>query len=1212
MQAALTVLEQDIPTVHPDVLISLDGVQNASVKRMLENMGVKHISSEDVIKKHVLPCFASGKWKEKSTDLLLAYVQLIKEQWTSDKQSLNMLEVRRAIQVQLTSGHFVNPQDTTVQLSVEYLSMFDLPSMFPDSVWNIVSSAYLDLSGLSSKQTTSNRQQWKMFLLALGVKEFLAVDKQEVVLKHSELDSSPWAWMKDLFPAYEGRYYIDDQVCPQFDQLTSQVDSPAKYQQMVVLLQALDGLWEAQYANYKLATVYDEDKKELKQVESSFFMNVKKLPWIPSEKGKFGAYRNRGGSIDHLEMENVLLHGSSIYIRYREIESLLGEHVPYLARGIHLKSALCKELGIQTFLSNEAILEHLREWSEASSQGQIFLTTVRHMKNVYWHFESRYTADELKELFGQNDFIFVPNEDGATYQTNAFVAGEFLPLKMVCWHDPTGLVQKYGAQGKGAGMTGQKEKYKRELAHVYHDMEAFFRGILQVMETPTMKEYVQLLQEIAEENPVPNHAATLHAYKIFEILGQKCKKKENPSGIVGQKGRGILSEPTDASNVELDSIFAGQLKHLLETADVIPTSSNKWVQIQEDPLLADDPRLAELFKKQVAEKILLVAEPVTVVSGIQQSSSEDQVTELRSRAEFFFKAVGIKTLSEGVEQEVVPESTRPSPEVQQYIHKVVPYIQQFLFSFHPTVYKKLQEKKVSAVLKLLLFYQSSKLDVVYRLRDKPRVNVTVQEKCILQNEREFYVHKDSVKSYRDMDKELVKIFLPASAQDLETGLLNFLQVLRMHIQKPDGGMTDADFQREQKMKALPEEEERWAVPEPDQLLIRPSQKTESKEHPLDDLNWTEKDEKAKKKKNPPEAGELTSWPPPPPKEKMGPPTDSERSQPQATGKPSTGSAPISEPLHLHVKDGDNHASQRAQKDHGPFSQVGTSPVLPQIQPSSGQNQVTKADSRDAPIDQGQSSSTTEDGSVGRPVDKTGQVVNQRPEQTQHVPDSVPTVQHQALPQFGVPSQFGFSVPGPQVDPSHHHQQGSQDMGSRGGESDLFSLFSSPPRSLGPALFGPGDSIEQVQYEDTTGINIETALPPVAEVLVGDKKHIGEWGEKWVNSFLQAKFREQIEKKYLVIHWVNEKQESGKPFDFCIEWIAEEKQVFIEVKSTFAENKDMFEISSQELKAAQKLKKNYQIYRVYNAGNSFQPVKLRVLENVLQLLDSKAIKMSMWL
>ncbi|XP_013395427.1 uncharacterized protein LOC106162634 [Lingula anatina] len=132
MQAALTVLEQDIPTVHPDVLRSLDGVQNASVKRMLENMGVKHISSEDVIKKHVLPCFASGKWKEKSTDLLLAYVQLIKEQWTSDKQSLNMQEVRRVIQVQLTSGHFVNPQDTTVQLSVEYLSMFDLPSMFPE------------------------------------------------------------------------------------------------------------------------------------------------------------------------------------------------------------------------------------------------------------------------------------------------------------------------------------------------------------------------------------------------------------------------------------------------------------------------------------------------------------------------------------------------------------------------------------------------------------------------------------------------------------------------------------------------------------------------------------------------------------------------------------------------------------------------------------------------------------------------------------------------------------------------------------------------------------------------------------------------------------------------------------------------------------------------------------------------------------------------
>ena len=91
----------------------------------------------------------------------------------------------------------------------------------------------------------------------------------------------------------------------------------------------------------------------------------------------------------------------------------------------------------------------------------------------------------------------------------------------------------------------------------------------------------------------------------------------------------------------------------------------------------------------------------------------------------FLRALQIKSLTDCVETEFVPESLMPCPPLHVYVHSILPYIQLYLHTHHSDLYRQLSERKVHASLQLMSFYQVGRLDAVYKLTGYPGVQVRI-------------------------------------------------------------------------------------------------------------------------------------------------------------------------------------------------------------------------------------------------------------------------------------------------------------------------------------------------------------------------------------------------------------------------------------------------------------------------------------------------------
>ena len=114
---------------------------------------------------------------------------------------------------------------------------------------------------------------------------------------------------------------------------------------------------------------------------------------------------------------------------------------------------------------------------------------------------------------------------------------------------------------------------------------------------------------------------------------------------------------------------------------------------------------------------------------------------------------------------------------------------------------------------------------------------------------------------------------------------------------------------------------------------------------------------------------------------------------------------------------------------------------------------------------------------------------------------------------------------------------------------------------------------------------------------------GRWGEEFVYEILRAKGCLPDGRKVDSISWVNEREESGNPFDIKVEVGSD--QIFIEVKSTSSDTEEMVAISLNELKFAQQERKNFYLYRVYNAGKSSH--RLAFLGNVYEYFEKNGVR-----
>ncbi|CAH0489522.1 unnamed protein product [Peronospora farinosa] len=122
----------------------------------------------------------------------------------------------------------------------------------------------------------------------------------------------------------------------------------------------------------------------------------------------------------------------------------------------------------------------------------------------------------------------------------------------------------------------------------------------------------------------------------------------------------------------------------------------------------------------------------------------------------------------------------------------------------------------------------------------------------------------------------------------------------------------------------------------------------------------------------------------------------------------------------------------------------------------------------------------------------------------------------------------------------------------------------------------------------------------------EREAIGRWGEEYVYNQLKQQHADSASN--LIVEWVNEKEESGLPYDLTLS--SGNKVVeYIEVKSTRTTEKGVFEISMNELDQAAIHGSTYCIYRVFNAGNSALCRVIR-MKNPVSLVRQRKIQLAL--
>ena len=150
---------------------------------------------------------------------------------------------------------------------------------------------------------------------------------------------------------------------------------------------------------------------------------------------------------------------------------------------------------------------------------------------------------------------------------------------------------------------------------------------------------------------------------------------------------------------------------------------------------------------------------------------------------------------------------------------------------------------------------------------------------------------------------------------------------------------------------------------------------------------------------------------------------------------------------------------------------------------------------------------------------------------------------------------------------------------------------------------------ETEYEE---LGRGSALKIPSNVILSDtsdRTEIGRWGELLVYDYLLQQ-KEMHDDIYDVI-WTNDVEESGKPYDFEVVCTPgdEAYTLYIEVKATRSSQKEVFEISSNEVKFASEQGECYHIYRIFNAGATGQ-VQLVRLTNVSHKMDNKEVRLLM--
>ncbi|UJR23006.1 hypothetical protein I4U23_026032 [Adineta vaga] len=442
-----------------------------------------------------------------------------------------------------------------------------------------------------------------------------------------------------------------------------------------------------------------------------FARHLKDSVWIPTIHHCY-SYNEQTNEIE-VNKTSKLTKPNETYVKTKQIQRLFAQHVPYINVEINPNSTFTNDIGLIDHITPSDIISMLIQWCTNS----IFFTSLSHMQYIY----ENIIMDDLRELIQQKSIIFVPIS--SSIDMKEIVRGRFLGLSEVCWLDPTNLFAKYSSSFKSI--------HRFILEPYYTEQKMIFLNTFGVQLHPSIDEYIDLLIHIASLETVQD------AFLIFKTIGKWFEQSDN------------LIKKQD---------FQNKLSH----KPIFPTKDQRWVCINDNPLISDNDDIAQLFIQ------------ITNIPFINIPSSDVMP---------FFNLCDIKSLSSSITIEHTIQNPSNGIFIQNLLSPLIRYVQLFMKSRPEFLdaYQWTKSIQLSIILQNLQFIIVDYLQLIYRMKSDPTICIVQEEKSYFnKTQMIFYIHQEWTehsKYYPDIFHSFARIFIPDYNNELIRSLGNFMCLL---------------------------------------------------------------------------------------------------------------------------------------------------------------------------------------------------------------------------------------------------------------------------------------------------------------------------------------------------------------------------------------------------------------------------------------------------
>ncbi|KAK7114721.1 uncharacterized protein [Littorina saxatilis] len=1217
----LSVLRQDLQLVHGGLTATGDNEVNSQVSKLLLKLDIKQLSAQDIVHHHILPILRSDQWQKKSMPVLVSYLVYIKEQRGRNNSLINMEELKAVARV-LTNHGIKNPATENVHFSPGYGVGLDLRKHLPGYDWTLLDEQYLPAS-------RAEVPSWQEFFSLLGVAKFLIVRQEEVKVKREEIDKTPWAPMKAMWPASQHTYLIQDYVCEELQQLVSNNTVPhAHKDQMKTLFTLLDSQWDSHYVKYSTTKLQSGSSDAVlnDSIPSSFAIALQTLRWLPGVESVVGS----AAGVWRVEETETLLPPSLLYVPDPQIKQLLAHTAHYLAVNTSNTSSFIRFLRVKTTLDKSVVRDALVEWGKRDpktpNEPAIFCTSLMHMKHVYNYLYENLPPKEAQDLFHQHQVIWVPQTEMVD-RSHQRTGGRMLGREEVWWQDSSGLFLKY----RPSLLEFRSPLADRHpVEHLYREIRETFTSAARMQQGPSQMDFAELLALISAAYNVREEGVLSDVLSIYARIGHYVTTtfEHNSLEMYQQKDQ------------------KEKVTNLLKNKKVLASKRQTWVSPADKPMLADDAELEKMFTGKEGVHFLTVDLPKSQQRGGAfqrrrfgagaRDTSQINVDDVLA----FVALFNVPQLSEEMQKEEIPEMFVPCSSGQHYLHTIMPYVQRYLVASYPDVHDAHHQAGMAARLKGLLFVKTKKLQVRYTLKSLPDVYEIRDEKCVIMGTH-FYFHEKYVESLFEVNKEVAHFFSDGNTdcfKDLRQFLMELQPLLEKNEERELRLMLDRNDVGTLPDMYLPWEVPLPVIPKPPTPPPPPPPLPVQQPVPAAAAGGAEGGDKG-------EGPTLRAWPPPAPGERRDNPNPNRKT---GEGKPLGASiwpppkAPeevqrrLDLPSNIHMAPresadstpSDTDSASRSHSGHGTGSahseagpgnhtsgsaHSGTGHAhSDQGRREMGERQMSHDGERGAGEGEGEGGAVLRRQDSGVPGKrKSDQLDTETSDSKRPAPDEG-TGREESEGQRGEPGSLGHGGQGQagavgmatgQPDGNHNNQPRQPGSITRKG----WPPYRPKPDHLQLPVWTQLAS--ETEYEEL-GRGGDLKIPATLTLTESSNRiEIGRWGEQLVFDYLMQQ-KEMHGDIYDVI-WTNEVEETGKPYDFEVICTSgdEAYTVYIEVKATRSSQKEVFEISANEVKFASEQGDHFHIYRIFNAGTTGQ-VQLVRLTNVSHKLDNKEVRLLM--